>query len=105
MSPACAQQYLVAVEDYIVGAPYEVKEVDGHPPERAKHGMFVTVVPVVLVTPGLHEFTLERREIGFQENNTEPVKLLFTVVSGQRYRLALEKGKPTLVVVDHAKNK
>lgn len=87
------------IEDNIVGAPYEVIEVDGAPPERAKHGIFVTVVPNVLVAEGSHQLILLRREIDLPEQGNSKEILKITVKEGQRYRLGIKNGKPILVEV------
>ena len=87
------------IEDNIVGAPYEVIEVDGAPPERAKHGIFVTVVPNVLVAEGSHQLILLRREIDLPEQVNSKEILKITVKEGQRYRLGIKNGKPILVEV------
>ena len=88
----------IIIEDYIVGAVYEVIEVDGAPPERAKHGMFVTVVPFVLVNEGSHRLTVIYNNIKTGQKDEKPVGLTIDVHKGKRYRLVQEDGKPKLVV-------
>jgi hypothetical protein len=98
-SVAKAETTLVPIEDEIVGAPYEVVEVDGKPPQRAQHGLFVTVVPLVLVSSGSHVLTITSKE----EQTTKPKigkeSLLVTVQAGKRYRLARNNGKPLIVEI------
>jgi len=99
VSVAYAENELVVIEDYVVGAEYEVIEVDGQPPERSKHGLFVTVVPTVLVTPGLHTLTLtlKRTEFGFMPSESENEVISITVANGARYRLIRENGKASII--------
>ena len=98
-SAVVAKDDLVVIEDYVVGGDYEIIEVDGHPPERAKHGLFVTVVPLVLVAPGPHALTLKGNKAGLVPDNGENEQLFITVVNGKRYRLVRENGSPSLIEV------
>ena len=94
-----AKEGLAIIEDYVVGGDYEVIKVDGHPPERAKHGLFVTVVPLVLVAPGTHTLTLKTNKADLLPDNGKNELLSITVVNGMRYRLIRENGNPSLIEV------
>jgi hypothetical protein len=74
---------LVSIEDYIVGAPYEVIEVDGVPPERANAGLLVTVVPLVLVKEVTHRLSLVRRKTGLVEQQAPKEFLTVEVKEGR----------------------
>jgi hypothetical protein len=93
-----ANKKLITIDDYIVGAEYEIVEVDGLPAERAKHGSFVTVVPLVQVGEGLHRLTVRyAKPVEFTHEYGAPEKIIVNVKEGKRYRVVRKNGKPVLV--------
>jgi len=84
----------VVVEDFVVGAPYEIVEVDGSPVERVKHGIIVTRVPYALIEPGKHTLTITQ----IDDPTNEPIKVDVEILEGFRYRLdKTEEGSPSIV--------
>lgn len=72
-------------------AGYNVTAVDGKPVVRAK-GEFKTTVPMALVDPGAHVFSIAHRESKAQ------TELKAEVAPGVQYRIAVRPdGSPTLV--------
>lgn len=70
---------------------YNVTAVDGKPVVRAR-GAYKTTVPMALVEPGAHTFSLAHRESKTQS------ELKAEVAPGVQYRIALrDDGSPTLV--------
>jgi hypothetical protein len=84
------------IGDYIVGSPYEVVSVDGKPPERAKHGIFITVVPLVKVTEGKHTLTLQVKDIDSKNINAPIENVEINVKARKRYRLVTVNGLPVV---------
>lgn len=84
------------ISDYIVGAPYEVVSVDGKPPERAKHGIVITVVPLVKVTEGKHILTLQEKDINSKNINAPIENVEINVKARKRYRLINVNGLPII---------
>jgi hypothetical protein len=84
------------IGDYIVGSPYEVVSVDGKPPERAKHGIAVTVVPLVKVTEGKHTLTLQEKDIDSKNINDPIENVEINVKARKRYRLVTVNGLPVV---------
>ena len=54
-----ARMNRVIVDDYIIGSPYEIIEVDSKPVERLPHGLIVTYVPLALLPVGEHKLKLK----------------------------------------------
>jgi len=90
----------IAIEDYIAGSVYEIIQVDGRAPERAKHGMFVTVVPIVLVSEGTHRLTVKYNNIKLDQKAEKTDDIVVEVKKGNRYRLEQKDGKPLLNIVN-----
>ncbi len=84
------------IEDYIVGAPYEIVAVDGKPPVRDSHWL-VTVVPFVIVPAGERRLTVRRANLGLDSVKDEKTfELEVEVLDGHRYRLGEINGKPVI---------
>jgi hypothetical protein len=84
------------IEDYIVGAPYEIVAVDGKPPVRDSHWL-VTVVPFVIVQAGEHKLKVRRANVGLDSVKDEKTfELEIEVLDGHRYRLDEINGKPVI---------
>jgi len=93
-----ANKKVITIDDYIVGADYEIVEVDGQPAERAKHGTFVTVVPLVQVSEGSHRLTVRYvKTVEFAHEFGAPEKLIVNVKEDNSYRVVRKNGKPVLV--------
>jgi hypothetical protein len=89
------------IEDYVVGAPYEVLKVDGNEPKRIPHGIFVTYVPYVYVDQGKHELSLQRRDRPFDSKDNPVVKIQIEVSGGKRYRI-FEMNNEPVIKEDHS---
>ncbi|MFZ5877690.1 MAG: hypothetical protein ACOYXU_14985 [Nitrospirota bacterium] len=85
------------IEDFVVGADYELVSVDGAPPERQKHGQLVTVVPVARIREGTHVLAVRTSDLRSPNNDREIVEITVLVQKNGRYRLIEEKGLPTLI--------
>ncbi|MGA1871744.1 MAG: hypothetical protein ACMUJM_24725 [bacterium] len=84
------------ISDYIVGCPYEVVSVDGKPAERAKHGVIITVVPLVKVSAGRHTLTLQEKDM-YSKNINDPIEnFIINVEARKRYRLNKVNGLPVI---------
>jgi hypothetical protein len=88
----------IAIEDYIVGADYEIVKVDDQPAERAKSWLLVTVIPLALVSEGTHHLTVRHtRLIDFTRKKDTPEDFTISVKKGKGYRIIRKNGKPFLV--------
>mgnify|MGYP001813708039 FL=1 len=85
-SAACFAAEEITIEDYIVGAPYEILQVDGNAPERAQHGQIVTVVPLVKIDAGEHVLTLRLNDIKLNEFDDTEIILKVELLPGNHYR-------------------
>lgn len=86
------------ISDYIVGSPYEIISVDGNPPERAEHGLIITVVPLVKVSAGKHKLTLQEKDM-YSKNINAPIKdFIINVEARKRYRLDKVNGQPVIEI-------
>lgn len=85
------------IEDSVVGAKYQVVSVDGNLPERAKHGLIVTVVPLVLVKSGSHKIELKKANRPLDEKEESATYLVETEIeSGETYRILEVDGQPKI---------
>ncbi|MDH5767205.1 MAG: hypothetical protein OEZ38_14415 [Gammaproteobacteria bacterium] len=98
---ACqANKNEIIIEDFVLGADYEVIKVDGNPVKRAKHGSIATVVPVVLVSEGIHNLTVKYNKISLNNKEYDPVDIQVEIKQDKRYRLVNKNEKPTLVEIN-----
>lgn len=91
------------IEDYVVGSTYEIISVNGELPNRRKHGIFVTIVPLVLVSKGRHEVLVRERNDRFGEDvnpKYKDYKLNINVEANKTYRIVENNGKPSLILVE-----
>ena len=79
----------VFIDDGRTSNGFSIATVDGKPPIRWSHPI-ATVVPVVLVEPGKHTFTIE----GSGQSFTAEVQ------EGRKYRTDSQNGSPTLIISD-----
>ena len=84
------------IEDYIVGAPYEVLKVDGNKPERISSRGLITYVPFVYVDEGIHELVLVKHGEDMNSNETQAVVLQVEVSGGKRYRIFEINDEPVI---------
>jgi hypothetical protein len=85
------------INDVAVKAPldsgYRVAAVDGKAAKRAEGGHFTTMVPVVIIQPGVHTLSLEPKEPG----ELKEVTITALIEGGKRYRLKHENDEVTLI--------
>lgn len=99
-SPSLGSDNNIVIEDYIVGAEYEIVAVDNNPVVRAEHGQYVTVVPNILLSKGLHRLTVRyiNPKTNIKDNTTIDIDV--EVKEGNRYRLINDSGNPKLIIVN-----
>ncbi len=62
-----------------VDTGFKVDRVNGDPPRRVKHGVLITRVPYVIVTPGVNEVTVR--------DDHESLTISYTFEAGKVYRI------------------
>lgn len=88
----------IIIEDYIVGADYEIVEVDDKPAERAESWLLITVRPLVLVSDGTHHLVIRYvNSKDFPRTKSIPENFTISVREGKRYRIVRKNGKPFLI--------
>lgn len=58
---------------------YKVLTIDDQPPRRVQHGRIVTRVPIIIVEPGIHTFSIQNID-----GNPESIKYVTAHVNSER---------------------
>ena len=86
------------IEDGVVGVGFWIKEVDGKPVERVRHGFLISRVPLALVQPG--ERVLGLSVSGRSSGDSELVEFRAAFARGVNHRISRDReGNPELVVM------
>lgn len=82
----------IPIDDVTQAIGYEIVAVDGADVVRRRNPI-VTMVPVVLASPGEHKLKLEARA----GESLQPKTIVASLEPGKRYRLQLDGEVPTVV--------